>query len=270
MKLRINEDAAGWKALVGKLRAAGCVFAEEEARLLMDAASSVAELDKMAERRAAGYPLEHIVGWAEFCGLRIRIDPGVFVPRRRTEFLAGLAARITRPGDIAIDLCCGSGALGAALANKVKPIMLHAVDIDPVAVQCARRNIAADIGYVYEGDLYEPLPERLYNRIAVIVANAPYVPTGKIELMPAEARIHEAAIALDGGADGLDVQRRIVAEASRWLAPGGVLLVETSERQAKQTAGLFSAYGLFPEPVRSEDYDATVIVGFRADRPVER
>lgn len=119
-----------------------------------------------------------------------------------------------------MDLCCGSGALGAALAALTGPIELHAVDIDPAAVQCARRNIRFGQGFLYEGDLFRPLPVQLHNRVQVIIANAPYVPTEHIPFMPAEARVHEARIALDGGADGLDVQRRIAAEAPLWLAQG--------------------------------------------------
>src|ERR1700733_10037772 len=81
--------------VTGRLRAAGCVFAEDEARLILATARTPAELDAMVARRAAGLPLEHVLGWAEFCGLRIAVDPGVFVPRRRTEFLASQAVAVT-------------------------------------------------------------------------------------------------------------------------------------------------------------------------------
>ncbi|MDQ1910821.1 putative protein N(5)-glutamine methyltransferase [Paenibacillus sp. GD4] len=260
-----EDGSAVWERIVRKLRAAGCVFAEEEARLLMASSRNDSELAQLVDRRVAGYPLEHIVGWADFCGIRIELDPGVFVPRQRTEFLVRQAVALTRPGDVVVDLCCGSGALGAALAALVGRIELHSVDIDPAAVQCARRNIRFDKGLVYEGDLYDPLPVQLYNRVHVMIANAPYVPTGAIPFMPTEARDHEARIALDGGTDGLDVQRRIVAEAPHWLAKGGVLLVETSEKQAPLTADLFTQFGLIPKWVRSEELDANVIIGVRID-----
>lgn len=247
--------------IVAKLRAAGCVFAEEEARLLISAAQSPAELDEMAERRAAGLPLEHVIGWAEFCGLRIAVDPGVFVPRRRTEFLAGEAIALARPGDVVVDLCCGSGAVGAALAEAVPGIELHAADIDPDAVRCALRNVAAAGGRVYQGDLYEPLPAALQGRVDLLVVNAPYVPTEAIERMPAEARFHEARVALDGGADGLDIQRRVAETAPLWLAPGGRLLIETSERQAPQTVEIFARSGLIPQVAASDELDATVVIG---------
>lgn len=249
--------------ITNRLRSAGCVFAEDETRLLLSAAQTPVELAAMVDQRTAGLPLEHVIGWAEFCGLRIAVDPGVFVPRRRTEFLVGEAARITRPGAVVVDLCCGSGAVGVVLASELEGIELYAADIDPAAVRCARRNVNAAGGYVYEGDLYEPLPATLRGRVDVLVANAPYVPTGAIGLLPSEARIHEARVALDGGADGLDVQRRVAAAAPLWLAPGGHLLVETSERQAPQTVEIFACNGLTPQVVSSDKMDATVVIGTR-------
>src|SRR5919198_868550 len=102
--------------IVSRLRAAGCVFAEDEALLLISAAGSPGELAAMVDRRIAGLPLEHVLGWAEFCGLRIAVDPEVFVPRRRTELLVRQAIALARPGAVVVDLCCGSGAVGAALA----------------------------------------------------------------------------------------------------------------------------------------------------------
>ena len=190
--------------IVTRLRAAGCVYAEDEARLLISAARTAADLSDMVARRAAGQPIEHVIGWAEFCGLRIAVDRGVFVPRRRTEFLVRQAAALARRADarrpaVVVDLCCGSGALGAALVAALGQVELHAADIDPAAVRCARRNIAA-AGQVYEGDLYDPLPATLRARVDILVANVPYVPAEEIGLLPAEARVHEARVALDGGA----------------------------------------------------------------------
>jgi release factor glutamine methyltransferase len=250
-------------AVVTRLRAAGCVFAEDEAELLISAASTPAELEALVERRAAGQPLEHVLGWAEFCGLRIVVDPGVFRPRPRTEFLAGLAVERTRPGDIVVDLCCGTGAVGAVLAAARDGIELHAVDIDPAAVRCARRNVAATGGQVYVGDLYQPLPDRLRGRVDVLVANAPYVPTDSIGFLPAEARLHEPRVSLDGGADGLDVLRRVIVEATAWLTPGGHLLVETSERQAAETVSAVQRATLDARLHRSEELEATAVVGTR-------
>jgi release factor glutamine methyltransferase len=267
--------------IITRLRAAGCVFAEDEARLLLSAARTPADLTAMVDRRAAGLPLEHVLGWAQFCGLRIAVDPGVFVPRRRTEFLVRQAAAVarqatsstgqvlTRPRAVVVDLCCGSGAVGAALVAALDRVELYAVDIDPAAVRCGRRNVAAAGGQVYVGDLYAPLPATLRGHVDVLVANAPYVPTEAIRLLPPEARIHEPRVALDGGADGLDVLRRVTAAAPLWLAPGGYLLVETSERQAAQTVEIFARNGLIPRLVNSGERNATVVIGTRP-APVHR
>lgn len=247
--------------IVSRLRAAGCVFAEDETRLLMSTARTPAELDAMVDRRAAGLPLEQVLGWAEFCGLRITVAPGVFVPRRRTEFLVRQAAALARPGDVIVDLCCGAGAIGAVLAAAVDRAEVHAADIDPAAVRCARRNVPGPWGHVYQGDLYEPLPGRLRGRVGVLVANVPYVPTGEIGFLPPEARTHEPRVALDGGEDGLDVLRRVAAGAPEWLAPGGHLLIETSERQAPSAQAAFIASGLGARVISSADLDATVVLG---------
>lgn len=240
------------------------MFAEEEAAVLVSAATSPDHLASMVDRRGAGEPLEQVVGWAEFCGTRVAVDRGVFVPRRRTELLVHEAASRARPGDVVVDLCCGSGAVGLALAAAVGRVELHAVDVDPVAVRCAERNIADIGGTVYQGDLDAPLPVALEGRVDLLLANAPYVPTRTIGLMPSEARDHEPRVALDGGADGLDALRRVAAAAPRWLAPGGHLLVETSEDQAPRTADTFSRHGLVPHLARDDDLGATVVIGTRA------
>jgi release factor glutamine methyltransferase len=246
--------------IVARLRAAGCVFAEEEAGLLVSAARTPEELADMVQRRVAGLPLEQVIGWAEFCGLRIAVDPGVFVPRRRTEFLVQQAAALARPEDVVLDLCCGAGAIAAALAAALGGAEVHAVDIDPAAVRCAGRNVP---GRVYQGDLYDPLPATLRGRVGLLVANVPYVPTGEIGFLPPEARSHEPLVALDGGPDGLGILRRVAAGAPGWLAPGGHLLIETSERQAGAAAAAFADHGLAPQVTSSGDLDATVVVGSR-------
>ena len=247
--------------IVTRLRTAGSVFAEDEARLLISAAGTPGDLTAMVEQRVAGVPLEQVLGWAEFCGLRIFVDPGVFVPRRRTEFLVRQAAALARPRAVVVDLCCGSGAVGAALAATLDRVELHAVDTDNAAVRCARRNLTGS--HVYQGDLYEPLPAGLRGRVDVLVANAPYVPDGEIGLMPPEARLHEPREALAGGADGLDVLRRVAASAQQWLAPGGHLLVETSKAQGALTVGMVGRCGLVPRLARSDELDTTVVVGSR-------
>lgn len=248
-------------AVAAHLRAAGCVFAEDEARLILDSASDVADLTSMIGRRVAGEPLEHIVGWVRFCGLKVDLDPGVFIPRQRTEFLVRQAAAVAHPGAVVLDLCCGSGAIGVALTSLVGRCELHAADIDPAAVRCARRNLEPVGGHVYEADLFEPLPNQLRGRIGLLVANVPYVPSHALGGMPAEAREHEPPRAHDGGADGLDVLRRMLVEAGPWLAPRGRVMVEIYRRQARGARNAFARARLDAHITTSNEYRATVAAG---------
>jgi len=260
-------------ALVARLRAAGCVFAEEEASLLATtvegAPDAAADLERLVVRRVAGEPLEQLLGWAEFAGLRILLEPGVFVPRRRTELLAAEATRLAQAVaddgrvPVVVDLCCGAGAIGAAVAAAVGLLELVAADVDPAAVVAARRNLEPLGARVVAGDLFDALPDDIRGRVDVLAANAPYVPSAEIAMMPPEARDHEARVALDGGADGLDVHRRVAASARDWLAPGGHLLIETSRGQSPITAELVIAGGLDARIVRDDELAATVVIGRR-------
>ncbi|GAA3880239.1 putative protein N(5)-glutamine methyltransferase [Streptomyces lacrimifluminis] len=251
-------------SVVAALRAAGCVFAEDEARLILSAAPGPEELAAMVTRRASGLPLEHVLGWAEFSGLRIAVEHGVFVPRRRTEFLVSEALAQAPDASVVVDLCCGSGAVGAALAAVLSGVELHAADIDPVAVRCAHHNVATYGGHAHQGDLFDALPADLRGRVGILAANVPYVPTEEVGLLPPEARDHEPLVALDGGGDGLDVLRRVVAGAPEWLAPGGCLLVETSERQAPTAVEAFEAAGLVTRLAVSDELYAHVVAGVRS------
>ncbi|MFF8345138.1 methyltransferase [Cellulosimicrobium funkei] len=276
--------------LTARLRAAGCVFAEDEAALLAERADDDAHLEALVARRVAGEPLEHVLGYVDFHGLRVAVDPGVFVPRQRTTLLVdeavALGRRAGRPAQLSdggpgsgpggrpeggrdgrtvvVDLCCGAGALGLATAvglGGAEAVALHASDVDPAAVACAARNVAAVGGTAYEGDLFDPLPTGLRGRVDLLLANVPYVPSGEIPLLPREARDHEAHVALDGGGDGLDVLRRVAAEAPAWLAPGGHLLTESGERQAAGAVAVLGRSGLVARVVRDDDIGATIVVG---------
>jgi release factor glutamine methyltransferase len=361
------------EAIIGRLRAAGCVFAEDEAAILVAGAQSPGELEGMVAARVSGLPLEQVIGWAEFRGLRILVDPGVFVPRRRSEFLvetalslcfplsgsgippiesdavsldppptrswAGRDTIVSRPahdhggreatsfgerdvsgisptaGLVVVDLCCGTGALGLAvlvalngvgrntagmppergLAGLISGVPgsvsevsgaessdaevsvsessgaeLHAADLDPAAVACARRNVEPAGGRVYHGDLFAPLPATIRGRVSTLICNAPYVPASELGFMPAEARDHEARMALDGGADGLAVLRRAATQAPGWLAPGATMLVETSERQAPAMAGVMTAAGLLPRVHADDEMGATVVTGTMPVTPPAR
>lgn len=237
--------------------------------MLIESASTDEHLEAMTLQRIAGLPLEHVVGWAEFAGLRIMVDVGVFVPRRRSEILVEYALRATAPGSVVVDLCCGSGAVGVAIAAAVGEIELIAADIEPAAVRCARVNVEKVGGIVggiagatvMEGDLFDALPASLRGRVDVVVCNAPYVPDGDIDVLPREARLYEPIVTLAGGADGLDVQRRVIAEAQEWLSTTGTLLIETGEHQATMTAALFERAGFTARIERDFDREATVVIG---------
>jgi release factor glutamine methyltransferase len=257
----LDRPDAGADGIVAALRAAGCVFAEDEAEMLISSARDDAELARMVSQRVSGLPLEHVVGWAEFRGLRIEVDPGVFVPRRRTEVLAGEAIALLPPSAVVLDLCCGSGALGVAVASASDSVELYAADVEPAAVRCARRNVERVGGSVFEGDLFDPLPSALKGRVDVLLANVPYVPSDEVRLLPAEARLYEPLVTLDGGVDGLEILRRVSAGADVWLAPGGSVLVETSEDQSAVAVGIFSGDGLTTRVVSESEYGATVVIG---------
>ena len=252
-------------ALVARLRAAGCVFAEDEARLLAGAAGSPAELEELTRRRAGGVPLEHLLRSVDFCGLQVAVGPGVFVPRQRTAALVARAVEaaraVTGRRPVAVDLCCGCGAVGLALATAVGLAELHAADVDAAALHWARRNLGPVGGSVHGGDLYDALPARLRGRVDVLTANAPYVPTRALGLLPPEARLHEPRTALDGGDDGLDVHRRIAAGAPGWLAPGGVLLVEVGRDQAPVLAAVVADAGLRAGLTPPGEDGTTVVTG---------
>lgn len=254
--------------VVERLRRAGCVYAEDEAALLREAADDDAALDRLVRRREAGEPLEVVVGWAAFCGLRIHVDPLVFVPRRRTELLARTAVELLEPGRgtqrIVVDLCCGTGAVAAVLASAYDDLELHAVDVEPHAVACARRNLPPP-AEVHEGDLDAALPARLRGLVDLITANAPYVPTGELGHLPRESREHEPPITVDGGADGVELHRRIARVAAEWLGPGGSLVLETSPASLDRTLAAIATAGLSTRTVADDELDAVVVVAARPE-----
>ncbi|GAA4129865.1 putative protein N(5)-glutamine methyltransferase [Nocardioides fonticola] len=249
--------------LTAALRSAGCVFAEEEAALLRAECRDPADLDARLARRVAGEPLEVVLGWAGFDGLRVPVAPGVFVPRRRSLLLVEVAATLARPGDVVLDLCCGTGALAAAVSGRRPDVEVWAADLDAAAVACARRHLPPE--RVLHGDLFAPLPPDLRSRVGVLICNAPYVPTAAIGAMPPEARDHEARHALDGGADGHEVHRRVLAEAGGWLRSDGVLLFECADTQAATLLALVDEAGLVPgrheaDSEADSEADGTVVV----------
>lgn len=254
-------------ALAARLRAAGCVYAEEEAALLLDAVATsrpaaASELERLVVRREAGEPLEQLLGWAEFDGLRLQLEPGAFVPRARTLLVAREAVRLARrasaPATV-LDLCCGVGAIGAVLQRALPEVRLLAVDLDEAAIAAARRNLEPAGGVVRQGDLFDAVPSGFLGGFDVIAVNAPYVPSAEIAHMPPEAREHEHRLALDGGHDGLALHRRIAVESPRWLRAGGAVVIECGARQAERSAELFARAGFTSEVLADEALDATAV-----------
>lgn len=246
--------------IVVRLRTAGCVFAEDEASLLRAAAASEDVLEEMVARRVSGEPLELVLGWVDFAGVRVRLDPGVFVPRQRTVLLVEQAVALAPAAAWVADVCCGSGAIAFALSARRPDLRIVASDIDAAAVACATRNLTGR-AEVYSGDLFEGLPADLRGRLGMATANVPYVPSGELDLLPREAREYEPRSTLDGGPDGLSVVGRAATAAVTWLAPGGSLLVEVAERQVEDASVRFADAGLSPDVRRDEESGTAVLVG---------
>jgi release factor glutamine methyltransferase len=219
--------AATLEQLTARLAAAGFVAAADEARQLTAAAGADPTLlDRLTERRLTGEPLAWITGSARFCGLDIHIDPGVYVPRPHTELLARRGLRRLAAGGVAIDLCTGSGALAAALMAGRPDARVVATDIDPRACACARRNGVE----AYLGDLFAPLPAEL-GEVDMVIGAVPNVPTAELSYLQRDTFRFETRLAYDGGGDGSDILRRVLADAPGRLRPGGVLLLELGGRQ---------------------------------------
>ena len=222
--------------VIDRLRAAGCVAAQEEADELLAAAPDDDTLEAWVRRRERGEPLAWITGTVAFCGHRLGIDPGLYVPRPQSEELARRAACLLAGGGCAVDLCTGAGAVAVHLMAAAPSATVIGVDIDPRAALCARRNGVPAL----VGDLDRPLRARTFD---VVTAVPPYVPAADLRLLPADVQRHEPRLALDGGADGLDVVRRIVVSAARLLRPSGWLLIEVGGDQDKALSSALAAAG---------------------------
>jgi release factor glutamine methyltransferase len=216
--------------LAAALAGAGCVAAEEEADELLAAASGRVDLlDLMVDRRRVGEPLAWITGRVSFCGLEVRVDPGVYVPRWQSEPLARRAVERLAGGSRAIDLCTGSGALAVVLGAHHPNARVVASDIDERAVACARSN-GVD---AHSGDLFAPLPGGFEGRTDLVVGVVPYVPTPALSLLPRDTLDFESPLAYDGGPDGAGLLRRAVVDSTGFLRRGGVLLLELGGEQAE-------------------------------------
>jgi len=226
-------------ALAEVLWEAGFIAADEEAAELLDAASGdTTVLDSMVARRLTGEPLAWITGNVSFCGLTIRVDPGVYVPRWQSEALARRAIERLTPGGTAIDVCTGTGAIAKTLNANRPDARIVASDIDPRAVACARANGVE----AYCGDLFGAVPAALAGAVDVVVGVVPYVPTPSLGLLQRDTLAFESALSYDGGADGTRILRRVVRDSARFLRRGGALLLEVGGEQAELLDGDFARH----------------------------
>ncbi len=222
------------------LMEAGCVAAGEEAGELIRAAAGDPDiLDDLVSRRANGEPIAWLTGTVTFCGLTLFVAPGVYVPRTQTEPLAERAGTLLPSSGVAADLCTGAGAIAAVLAAAVPTARVLATELDKNAAQCARRNGVE----VFEGFLDDPLPREFVHRVDVLTAVVPYVPTESLHLLPRDVQAFEPRLALDGGVDGTDLLLEAVRRSTRWLSPGGWLLLELGGDQAEPIGRLLQELG---------------------------
>jgi release factor glutamine methyltransferase len=208
-----------------------------------------ARMRELVQRRAASEPVAYLVGHREFFSLDFEVTPDVLIPRPDTETLVLEALELlkSREQPRVLDIGTGSGCIAVAIAVNCPTAQVTAVDLSPAAVELARRNAArhgvADRVQAFQSDLFSGLPERA--RFDAIVSNPPYVRTDEIDGLDADVRLHEPHSALVAGPDGLDVIRRIVNDAARFLAEHGSLLLECGPEQAETIRTLVEAAGGF-------------------------
>ncbi len=226
-------------AVTRALVRAGCVAAEDEADELVAAAADSDALAQMVARRVTGEPLAWITGRTVFCGLEVGVDPGVYVPRWQSEPLARLAAQLLPSAGVGVDLGTGSGAVAMVMQTRRPAARVVATEIDPVAVDCARRNGVT----VYPGDLVAALPAELASGVDVMVGVLPYVPDDAFHLLPRDVQEFEPRLALDGGVGGLGPLGSVVSASPLWIRPGGWLALEVGGDQVGPATALFESAG---------------------------
>jgi release factor glutamine methyltransferase len=228
----------------------GCVAPHEEANALLRASSEgTGPIDELVARRVRGEPLAWIIGWVSFCGIRVGVDPGVYVPRPHTQALARRAASLLPALGVAVDMCTGSGAVAAVLGSAHPHATVVATDIDPAAVACARNNGVNAL----EGNLDEPLSPSMRGRVDVMTAVVPYVPTEELHLLPRDVLTNEPRLALDGGRRGTTLLVRAAEAAARRLRPGGSVLLELGGDQAGEVTTALGDAGLAEIRVHRDD-----------------
>jgi release factor glutamine methyltransferase len=247
-------DGAGLTrdALVALLASEGFVAAEEEADELLAAAQGDSELlDRLVARRRTGEPLAWITGGVTFCGIAVRVDPGVYVPRWQSELVAARAAARLPPDGAAVDVCTGAGAIAKTLSTRRPAARVVASDLDERAVACARANGVE----AYQGDLFAPIPRSFEGHVDVVVGAVPYVPTPELPLLQRDTLTFESPRSYDGGPDGTDVLRRVIAESPRYLRHGGALVLELGAGQPAALAGGLARVGYTDVRVLRDDED---------------
>ncbi len=197
-------------------------------------------------RRAAHEPLQYVLGWEEFCGLRLRVTPAVLIPRPETEMLVEWALALTPQGATVCDLGTGSGCIACGIAVARPDASIIAVDLSREALAVAAVNVSAlrlgDRVALRVGDLFEPLRDRA-GAVDLLVANPPYIPSGLVPALPREVSEWEPPAALDGGDDGMATSRRIIAGAPAVLREGGALVMEIGDGQAVALGAVMLAAG---------------------------
>lgn len=236
-------DPADLDDLAGRLRGAGCVFAEQEAAEVLRVRGP-GRHDDVVRARAAGVPLEQALGVALFAGVEVAVAPGVFVPRARAAVLVDAAVRVAPDARVLVDLGCGCGALAAALTRRLPLAAAHACDVDPDAVRNAGVNGAAFGFTAHAGDWWRALPRDLAGGVDLAVAYLPHVPGAAVAHIPRDFRNHEPLITVHGGPDGLDPLRAVLADAATWLAPHGVFVTLLADEQLGAAVDLAAALGL--------------------------
>jgi release factor glutamine methyltransferase len=250
--------------IAARLSGAGFVAADEEAdELLASAAGDPERLDALVARRLTGEPLAWVTGSTPFCGLWIRVDPGVYVPRWQSELLAWRAVERLPADGTAIDLCTGCGAIAKTLTTHRPGARVVGTDVDPRAVACATANGVE----AHEGDLFAPLPPALEEQVDVVVGVVPYVPTPDLALLQRDTLTFETPLAYDGGPDGTRILRRVLRDGLRYLRRGGALLLELGRDQAGALAEDLEQLGYADIAVlRDEDGDVRGIEATRGVR----
>lgn len=216
-----------------------------------------AHLRSLIKRSVDGEPLQYVIGEMPFRHVVVRVEPGVLIPRPETETLVSEA--LVRADELSnprlLDLGTGSGCIALSLAKEIPSAQVVATDISPEAIAIAERNaqrlqLDDRISFI-TSDVFESLSSE--DPFDLIVSNPPYIPSAALDTLPSEVVMHEPVLALDGGDDGLDVARRIIEEAHRYLKPGGHLLLELDERNATQAAERAVQYRQYQSVVVSPD-----------------